>query len=137
MGNKQIKSSNNLVNVSGATKVALNGYDPISFFEDKPANGDFKITSKYQGATYYFTSKDHKKLFDSNPAKYAPKYGGFCAFGVSVGALLPVDVKTAQVYKDKLYINLNSDVLEMFNKDLDSIIAKADKNWPTVANKNM
>ena len=138
---KQQNSNNNmkkhLVNTSGATKVALNGFDPVSFFTDEnPANGNFEITGEHKGATYYFTSEEHKSMFEANPDKYVPQNGGFCTFGVSVGALFPVDITTAQVYKGKLYANLNKDILEMFEKDKDEAIAKAAKNWPGLHEKN-
>lgn len=74
-------------------------------------------------------NEKNKQLFQANPNKYAPQHGGFCSFGVSVGALFPVDITTAQVYKDKLYVNLNKDILDMFNEDLDANIAKADASF--------
>src|SRR5215469_9603198 len=87
-----------LVNVSGASKVALDGYDPVAFFiESKPVNGSPSITAEHRGATYFFATADHRKLFKENPDKYAPQYGGFCAFGVAEGALFPVDINTWQV----------------------------------------
>lgn len=126
-----------LVNVSGASGVAINGYDPVAFFTDKkPVNGNFQISTKHRGATYYFASKEHKAIFSGNPDKYAPQCGGFCAFGVSVGALFPVDINTWQVRNGKLYLNLNPDILKMFNKDLDGNIAKAAQNWPGLVKKN-
>ena len=126
-----------LVNVSGASGVAINGYDPVAFFtQGKPVNGNFEILSKHRGATYYFASKQHKAMFDKNPDKYAPQCGGFCAFGVSVGALFPVDINTWQIHKGKLYLNLNPDILEMFNKGIDKNVSKADKNWPGLVRKN-
>ena len=126
-----------LVNVAGASEVALNGYDPVAFFTDsKPTNGNFKITATHRGATYYFANKEHKKLFANDPDKYAPQNGGFCTFGVSVGALFPVDISTWQVHNDKLYLNLNPDILQMFKQDMDGNIAKADRNWPGLLEKN-
>lgn len=126
-----------LVNTSGASNVALNGYDPVAFFTvSTPMNGDFNVTATHRGATYYFTTEQNKRMFESNPDKYAPQTGGFCTFGVSVGALFPVDINTAQVYKDKLYVNLNPGILDMFNKDRDDAIAKAEKNWTGLVAKN-
>lgn len=130
--------SNNLVNISGATKVALNGYDPVSFFPDasKSVNGDFNITSTHKGATYYFVNQDNKTLFESDPEKYAPQYGGFCAYGVSKGGLFPVDVQCAQVLDGKLYLNLNQDMVDLFEKDKKGAIIKAVANWPGLVEKN-
>ncbi len=87
-----------LVNVSGASNIAVGGYDTVAFFTDsKPVNGNPGISATYQGATYIFASKEHKELFEAAPEKYAPQCGGFCAFGVSVGALFPVDINTWQI----------------------------------------
>ncbi len=126
-----------LVNVSGASKAALSGYDPVAFFTDaKPVNGSPFISADYQGATYFFASEEHKTLFTANPVKYAPQFGGFCAFGVAIEKLLPVDITTWQVRDGKLYLNLNSAILEKFNADLDGNVAKANTNWPGLVTKN-
>lgn len=122
-----------LVNVSGVTKVALNGYDPVTFFNnDKPTNGDFQVTSTHNGATYYFVNAENKAIFESNPENYTPQMGGFCAYGAAAGALFPADIATAQIYKGKLYLNLNPALKEVFNKDLEENIEKAEKNWETL-----
>lgn len=130
-------SAADLVNVSGASKVALDGYDTVAFFTDaKPVNGSPFITADYQGATYFFTTEEHKKLFTANPAKYAPQFGGFCAFGVALDKLFPVDISTWQVRDGKLYLNLNADILKKFNADFPSNAAKANTNWPGLVAKN-
>ncbi len=126
-----------LVNVSGASRVAIDGFDPVAFLADsKPVNGDPHITAAYQGATYYFATEDHRKLFEQNPGKYAPQYGGFCAYGAALGALFPVDISTWQVRNGKLYLNLNPEILKAFNADFNGNIAKAEKNWPGLVAKN-
>ena len=128
----------NLVNVSGASNIAVGGFDTVAFFTDhKPLNGDPGITATYQGATYLFASKEDQELFAAAPEKYVPQCGGFCAFGVSVNALFPVDiVNTWQVRNEKLYFNLNKSILKSFNKDFDGNVAKAEKNWPALVEKN-
>ena len=127
----------NLVNVSGASKVAVAGYDPVAFFTDaKPENGSPFISATYQGATYFFATEEHKSLFVQNPGKFAPQYGGFCAYGVGLNALFPVDISTWQIRNDKLYLNLNSDILKKFNADFDGNVGKAEKNWPGLVEKN-
>jgi YHS domain-containing protein len=126
-----------LVNVSGASKAAVSGYDTVAFFTDaKAVNGSPFITAEYQGATYFFASEEHKKLFTDQPQKYAPQCGGFCAYGVGLGNLFPVDINTWQVRNGKLYLNLNDGVLKKFNADFDGNVAKADKNWPGLVKKN-
>ncbi len=126
-----------LVNTAGASGIAVSGYDTVAFFTDsKPVNGDPGISAKYQGATYIFATKEHKALFEAAPEKYAPQCGGFCAYGVSVNALFPVDINTWQIRDGKLYLNLNKSILKAFNKDIEANIAKAEKNWPALVEKN-
>lgn len=125
-----------LVNVAGASHIALGGFDPVAFFTDaKPVNGSPSITATEQGATYFFASEGHKKLFVSDPAKYVPQYGGFCAFGVALGALFPVDISTWQIRDGKLYLNLNPEILKNFNADFTGNVAKATGNWPGLVKK--
>ena len=120
-----------LVNVSGASQVALAGYDPAAFFSDaKPVFGSPFISAEYQGANYFFASEEHKKSFVAKPDSYTPQFGGYCAFGVALGKLLPVDISTWQVREGKLYLNLNAEILKGFNADFAGNLAKAQKNWP-------
>ena len=126
-----------LVNVSGASKIAVSGYDPVAFFTEAMAvNGSPFITAEYRDATYFFATEEHKKLFVENPAKFAPQYGGYCAYGVSLGKLFPVDISTWQVRDGKLYLNLNADILKKFNADLSGNVAKAEQHWPTLVEKH-
>jgi YHS domain-containing protein len=126
-----------LVNVAGASGIALDGYDPVAFFTDgKPLNGDPDISSTYRTATYLFVSKEHKEMFEADPEKYVPQYGGYCAFGVALGKLFPVDIRTWQVRDGKLYLNLNPTILGLFNKDFKGQVAKAETNWPALVKKN-
>ncbi len=126
-----------LVNVSGASKVAVSGYDTVAFFTDsKPVNGSPFISAEYQGATYFFASEDHKKLFLEHPGNYVPQYGGFCAYGAGLGKLAPVDINTWQVRNGKLYLNFDAAVLQKFNADFEGNVAKAEKNWPLLVKKN-
>jgi YHS domain-containing protein len=126
----------NLVNVAHGTGIALDGYDPVAFFADqKPTNGDPSFSAMYKGATYLFASKDHQEKFKTDPEKYVPQFGGYCAYGASEGALFPVDINTWQVRNGKLYLNLNPTILGEFNKNFDLDVAKAEKNWPDLVAK--
>ena len=126
-----------LVNVSGASNIAVNGYDPVAFFtEAKPVNGSPFITAEYKGAVYLFASEEHKKLFSENPEKFAPQFGGFCAYGVGLDKLFPIDINTWQVRDNKLYLNLNSAILKEFNANFNGNIDQAGKNWPGLIEKN-
>ncbi len=125
-----------MTNVSGATGIAINGYDPVAFFtESKPVHGDPGIQAKHEGATYLFSSEANKKSFEKSPSKYAPQFGGYCAYGIAVGALFPIEVETWQVIDGKLYFNLNPQIVEAFKADTKGNIAKAEKNWPGILKK--
>jgi YHS domain-containing protein len=110
--------------------VILKGYDAVAYFkQEKSVKGNPEIKSSYQGATYLFASAEDKADFDKDPAKYAPQYGGFCAYGVSVGVLSDIEGPDGFVYKGKLYVCGNKDAGKSFMTDLDSNIEKADTNW--------
>jgi len=126
-----------LVNVAGASGIAISGHDPVAFFTDKkPVHGSPSITAQHKGATYLFATEANKAAFEKAPEKYAPQFGGFCAYGAAVGALFPVDVDTWQVKDGKLYLNLNPAILKEFNKDLKGNITKAEGNWGELEKKN-
>ncbi|HMB71717.1 MAG TPA: YHS domain-containing (seleno)protein, partial [bacterium] len=100
-----LSSAGEPVNTAGASGIALGGYDPVAFFTGgKPVHGSPSITAEHRGATYLFASEENRQLFQESPERYAPQYGGYCAYGVSVGALFPVDVSTWQVRNGKLYL---------------------------------
>ena len=129
-------SAGELVNTAGASRIALTGYDPVAFFTDaKPVHGSPSITSEHAGATYLFVNEEHRRLFAADPERYAPQYGGFCAYGVALGALFPVDIGTWQIRDQKLYLNLNPEILEAFNADFRGNLAKAEANWTGLKNK--
>jgi YHS domain-containing protein len=111
--------------------VILRGYDAVAFFKQgKPVKGNPGIESTYQGATYLFASTADRTYFDKEPAKYAPQYGGFCAYGVANGVMTGIGAPDAfAVYKGKLYLGGNQAALRSFMSDIDSNIDKADSNW--------
>ena len=110
--------------------VILKGYDAVAYFKQgKAVKGNPEIKSSYQGATYLFASAEDKADFDKDPAKYAPQYGGFCAYGVTLGVLADIEGPDGFVYKDKLYVCGDEDAGKSFRTDLDSNIEKADTNW--------
>lgn len=118
------------------TGLALRGYDPVSYFANKkPIMGDFTITAEYNGATYRFSSEAHKAMFEKDPAKYVPQYGGFCAFGTSQGYKVDGDPNVWKVVDDKLYLNLAPAVAERWVKDIPGYVKSADKNWSSIKDK--
>ena len=111
--------------------VALQGYDPVAFFTDgKPVPGKPGFSSVRGGATYRFASAEHKALFDKDPAKYEPAFGGYCAYGVSRNKLAPVDVDAFQIVGGRLILQYSKDVRDHFNQDPQGNLTKANTNWP-------
>lgn len=119
-----------------ASGVAIQGYDPVAFFSaGKPVKGDAKFVSKRDGAIYFFASKEHKELFNADPAKYEPEFGGYCAYGVSRNKLAEIDVDAFQIVNGKLLLQYSKGVRDDFNKDQAGNLAKAKANWPGLIEK--
>jgi YHS domain-containing protein len=115
---------------------ALQGYDPVAFFtKGKPVKGDPNISSKINGATYYFASVEDKQLFDKTPAKYVPQFGGYCAYGVSKGDLVKIEIDAFQIVEGRLLLQYDKGIRDKFNKDTKGNLQTADANWPTVSKK--
>ena len=113
---------------------ALQGYDPVAFFTDgKPVKGDANISSKIGNATYYFATLEHKSSFEKEPVKYEPQFGGYCAYGVSKGALVKIEVGAFQIVDGRLLLQYDTGVRDKFNKDKAANLKTADAMWPTVS----
>jgi len=108
----------------------------VAFFTDhKPVKGDPRFLSKRDGGIYFFASKEHKELFNADPGKYEPVYGGFCAYGVSRSRLVEIDVNAFQIVDGKLLLQYSTDIRDDFNQDAKSNLAKAEANWPKLVEK--
>jgi len=117
--------------------VVLHGYDPVAYFTQHAAvKGDGKYKAVYRGGTYYFASESNAKLFDKDPAQYAPQYGGYCAMGVAMGQLEDVDPKMFTIHDHKLLLQHNQKAHEMFVSNPDGFHKKADQQWPGLVAKN-
>ncbi len=119
------------VNLGHFNKLAMNGYDVMTYWKGgKPLEGKRKISAAYNGATWVFISKENRALFLENPAKYAPQYGGYCAYAASRNAVADVDPYAWRIWKDRLYLNYSPRVRRQWASDIDENIAKADGFWP-------
>jgi YHS domain-containing protein len=117
--------------------LALQGYDPVAFFTDqKPVKGTADLQSAYHGGTYWFASAEHKALFDANPQKYEPAFGGYCAYGVSKGHLATIDVNAFQIVDNRLLMQHSDGARDGFNQDQKGNLAKADATWPKLIGKS-
>lgn len=122
--------------VFSASSQAIRGYDPVAYFtEGKPVKGVKDFTYQWNGANWYFSSKTNLDSFSKNPEKYAPQYGGYCAYGCSEGHKAPTDPNAWTIIDGKLYFNYNLKVKEMWVKNTSERIAQADKIWPTIKDK--
>lgn len=112
--------------------IAIQGYDPVAYFtENEAVPGNPEITASHDGAIYQFASAGHKAAFEANPGKYAPQYGGYCAYGAAQGYNAPVEPDQFTIADGKLYLNYNGDVRQRWNEDRGSYISKADAYWST------
>ena len=115
------------------TNIAVDGYDLIGFFAESSAiKGNPQIRTIHNDTVYFFASEANKSKFENNPEKYLPAYGGYCAFGASIGTLLPVDIDTWEIVDGKLVFQYNHEIRELFNKDSKNNFAKADAYWGTL-----
>jgi len=120
--------------------LAIKGFDPVSYFEGEPREGRSDVKAYYRGVTYYFTGNKHKEEFLSNPGKYEPMYGGWCAYAMGeTGEKVKINPKTFKIINGKVYLFYDfflTNTLDDWNKDEKNLKIKADKNWGKLINPN-
>jgi YHS domain-containing protein len=110
---------------------AIKGYDPVAYFTEKrPVQGKPEYSATHQGAIYHFASAANREEFLSLPIKYAPQYGGYCAFGVASGYKAPIEPDAWTVVDGKLYLNYNQQIRSRWSRDIPGHIRAANANWP-------
>lgn len=125
-----------LVNVN-KEGVALEGHDPVAYFTvGKPVQGDREIDAVYNGARYYFSSKENRETFERAPAHYAPQFGGYCGYAASINKVSPIDINIFQIIDDRLVLQHTPKAFNLFNEDPQANLKKADRNWPGLTEKN-
>ena len=112
--------------------VGAGGYDSVSYFTGTPVEGSKEFSTKWKGAEWRFASAANRDAFTAAPEKYAPQYGGYCAYAVSKGATAPGDPAVYTVHEGKLYMNFSPAVQVTWKQDVPGNITKADGNWPRV-----
>ena len=124
-----------LVNVDHSG-VGIRGYDPVAYFkEGKAEKGLSKYRSSADGVTYLFNSTEDKAPFDANPLKYAPQFGGYCAYGVSRGSLVDIDPSAVQIVNVPLLLQYSRRIMEKFKRNQSMSLQKAESNWPILVEK--
>ncbi|MTH97691.1 YHS domain-containing (seleno)protein [Roseibium sp. RKSG952] len=112
---------------------AIGGTDPVAYFTDgKPVPGSDAFTAEHDDVTWKFASAENRDLFVADPAKYAPQFGGFCAFGAAKGFKVPVIPEAWKIVDGKLYLNNSLPVQERFERDQDEHITNATLNWEII-----
>lgn len=112
---------------------AIAGFDPVSYFtNDEPLKGTEEYTCMWNGAKWYFTSDENRKVFEASPEMYAPQYGGYCAYAISQGYTAKIDPKCWKIVENKLYLNYDPDIQKKWEEDQSEYIMYADSNWPKI-----
>ena len=115
------------------SNVAIDGYDPVAYFKvAMPVKGRSELSYKWKDALWYFSSKANLDDFKSDPEKFAPQFGGYCAYGMAEGHKASTSPDAWTVLNGKLYLNYNKNVKELWDKDRPGYIEKANANWPSV-----
>ena len=112
---------------------AIRGFDPVAYFtEAKPVRGRSEFFLEWRGATWEFASAANRDAFAAEPERYAPQYGGYCAWAVSQGYTASTDPAAWRIVDGKLYLNYSRGVQKRWAQDVPGNIAKADQNWPSL-----
>ena len=127
MGQKAVDPVN-----TNSKGLALKGYDTVAYFTaGEPTVGIEQHEHDWQGAKWRFSSEANLEKFKADPGKYAPQYGGYCAYAVSKGKTAGISPKAWTIVDDKLYVN-HPWAKGKFKRDVEGNIAKADANWPNI-----
>ena len=117
--------------------LAIRGYDPVAFFtEGKPVRGKAEYSLEHQGAVWRFSSAESLAAFKAAPDRYAPQFGGYCAWAVSQHYLAPGDPNYWKIVDGKLYLNANARAKELWEADQADAITRGHANWPAVLTDN-
>ena len=112
---------------------AIDGTDSVAYFtEGRPVEGSPDFTHEWNGATWRFSSAANRDKFKAEPERYAPQYGGYCAWAVSQGYTASTEPDAWKIVDNKLYLNYNKGVQAQWEGDIPGNIAAADGNWPSV-----
>ncbi len=115
------------------SELAIDGWDAVSFFNNPtPSEGSDNWKTEYRGAIWLFSSEEYLKLFNNDPQKYAPAYGGYCAWAMSEGKLAPGKPGFWDIIDDRLYMNFSASTRKKFLASKYTMIRDADLQWPEI-----
>jgi len=115
--------------------LAIRGTDPVAYFKSgAPTKGQEAYGLMWRGAEWRFASAENMESFEMHPEAFAPAYGGYCAYAMSLGHLAPTDPQAWTIHDGRLFLNYSTEVRAIWQADIPGNIAKADKFWPEVLN---
>ena len=112
--------------------LAAHGYDVVSYFGGQPVIGNDKFALAHNGAAYRFASQSNLDTFKADPSKYAPAFGGYCAYGAALNKKFDGDPRFWKIVDGRLYLNLNGDIQAKWSEDVSGNIKKAEINWAKI-----
>jgi len=119
------------------TGIAVRGYDTVAYFtQGKPVKGVTDFEVEWEGAKWYFSSQEHKDLFVGDPEKYAPQYGGYCAYGVAEDYLVKIEPDQWAIVDDKLYLNFDRKINNRWHQDIPGYLKKAEGKLEGLLQRN-
>jgi len=128
-------AENDPVYTSWRNNIAVDGYDPITFFTGTPLQGNPQYQMEYMGAIWVFSSRANLDLFKTNPSVFAPQYGGYCAWAVAHGKLAKGSPENWYVEDGRLFLNFNDRIQKKWDKKRPDFIVRADNKWPDILKK--
>jgi YHS domain-containing protein len=127
-----VQADNHAINVD-EEGVAIHGYDPVAYFtQATPVKGQAQYAYNWSGATWWFADDSNRQAFIANPQRYAPQFGGFCAYAASYGQFADIDPQAWSIVNDRLYLNFNQRVRQIWRPRAAEFIDDAEQLWPTM-----
>lgn len=112
---------------------ALKGYDPVAYhLERRPVMGSEAYAYEWKEATWWFSSADNRDRFAADPERWAPQFGGYCAWGIAEDRVVGINPTIFRIFDDKLYLNLNMTVHKEWLASHSAFIARANRKWPDI-----
>lgn len=116
--------------------VGAGGYDPVAYFSDgRPVKGRADLTIRHAGAEWRFANEKNRDQFKADPTRYAPQFGGYCAYAAARGYTARGDPEAWKIVDGKLYLNYDKSVRAIWERNIPTEIANARANWPKVLDK--
>jgi hypothetical protein len=110
--------------------IAIRGADTVAFFLGAgPLAGSVSEPVRWRGAIWLFATRRNRELFELDPRRYAPRFGGYCAYSLSQGGLVPSDPHAYAIHEGRLYLLQSVEKRRIWRDDLVRNIRLAERNW--------